>query len=937
MLVNQNGIVFGNNARIDVGALIATTHDIANQDFLAGRLNFNIAGRPDAAITNLGNITAADRGLVALVAPSVRNDGVIVARLGKIALAAGGGFTVDMYGDDLIQLIVDEAHPAAQHLVTNTGRLSADGGYVLLTASSARDVVDSVVNTSGIIEARSIGEINGEIVLLGDDASTVNVAGALNASGNHRGETGGRIIATGEMVTVAEGAHLNADGASGGGRVLVGGDYLGGQVTDPAPHAKATLEPETAYTARTTTIEEGSTLSASATQSGDGGKVIVWSDEQTLVDGRLLALGAGGDDGGFIETSSAGQLGVGVAEILAGQGGLWLLDPTHIQVTDFDSDSGDFRFINAATINSSLNVGSSVVLRATGTTATIMISEDIVKSRGSDASITLESEGSVTIANADIISTAGKLDVSIITAQQGDRLQAFFNPGLLRMTNSVIRTNGGDFQFSGAFFESQDVEFPLIGALPPGRIISDGGDIALAFSPLNVSGFSPSGLFGCVGATTNCGGTNFFTLEAGSGDVFFSSTQSATNSNRPVITIGDFGLRTTGNLHLNQVVLSSTDNARGNGLHNIEFGALILSGNAQIDLTDSDAPNLQEALDDNQSDADDCAANGGCQAPPPPEDADAEHLALVLHLWPDFPEGNFQAWKATNMSEEDSVAARKFYIKLIYSPSLLAQNEITLAQHEAMFAEAMVSGAAEGLVFTAGIALALVQEVESTLQLPQTVLEIYEQAKFIEEELRKVSLEYEVDIIAILNYLAEETGQSISSIPDSVSNASPLERGMAYGDMVLTFSPAPGKKAEAVAKIAEDTSKLLADLRRKIESDDVDISDSGKIVKKPVDGDADVGSVAKGLGDDWKPKNIADPKNWIGCEECARDIQSKIGGKIFSIKPVSSAPVLSVYRGVSPNWHFHEVVVKDGRVYDAFGPMKWRTNQGLQKSIRISR
>ena len=381
VIVNQNGIVFGEDARIDVGALIATTHDIENDDFLAGRMNFNIAGRPGAAVTNLGSITAADRGLVALVAPSVRNDGTIIARLGKVALAAGNGFTVDMYGDDLIQLVVDEDHPAAQHLVQNTGRISADGGYVLLTAISARDVVDSVVNTDGIIEARSIGSVNGEIVLLGGDEGTVSAAGTLNVSGGNDGEAGGRIIATGEDVTIASGAQLNADGDTGGGRILIGGDYLGGNSPDSAPHSAAALEDSVIRNADQTIIEDDAMLSASALTEGDGGKVVVWSDVTTQVDGDIQAQGIGDRSGGFIETSSSMNLGVGVGEISAGIGGLWLLDPETVRIlpsnpqrdtsTSSTSD-GETVFdgpnnttISSLTINAALNTGTDVTITAT--------------------------------------------------------------------------------------------------------------------------------------------------------------------------------------------------------------------------------------------------------------------------------------------------------------------------------------------------------------------------------------------------------------------------------------------------------------------------------------------------------------------------------------------------------------------------------------------
>ena len=152
---------------VNTAGFLATTNDIKNDDFMAGRYNFNIPGRPDASVVNLGTITATNGGFAALVAPGVRNSGTITAKFGKVALASGNGFSLDFYGDSLITLGVSDSIAGSvkdvatgetlKSLVTNDGKLKANGGRVELTAVSARQVVDSVINTSGVIEARSIG------------------------------------------------------------------------------------------------------------------------------------------------------------------------------------------------------------------------------------------------------------------------------------------------------------------------------------------------------------------------------------------------------------------------------------------------------------------------------------------------------------------------------------------------------------------------------------------------------------------------------------------------------------------------------------------------------------------------------------------------------------------------------------------------------------
>jgi filamentous hemagglutinin family protein len=121
-LINRDGILFGPSAMVNTAGFLATTHDIRDADFMAGRYNFNIPGRPDASIVNQGRITATSGGFAALVAPGVRNSGTITATLGTVALASSGtGFTLDLYGDKLITLAVND-QVASKVIDVATGR-----------------------------------------------------------------------------------------------------------------------------------------------------------------------------------------------------------------------------------------------------------------------------------------------------------------------------------------------------------------------------------------------------------------------------------------------------------------------------------------------------------------------------------------------------------------------------------------------------------------------------------------------------------------------------------------------------------------------------------------------------------------------------------------------------------------------------------------------
>ncbi len=209
-LVNPNGILFGKGSQVDVAGLLATTHDIKNSDFMAGRNLFTIPGNPRASVINEGSIRIADTGIAALVAPSVANRGIIAARLSKVALASANGFTLDLYGDQLLSFLVnDEVAKTAYDVqgnqltsfVENSGRIEAQGGHVLLTAKAAEGVVHSVINQSGVIEATTVGQDKGEIILQGGSHGEVKVSGTLDASAPNGGD-GGFIETSGAKVSI---------------------------------------------------------------------------------------------------------------------------------------------------------------------------------------------------------------------------------------------------------------------------------------------------------------------------------------------------------------------------------------------------------------------------------------------------------------------------------------------------------------------------------------------------------------------------------------------------------------------------------------------------------------------------------------------------------------------------------------------------------------
>jgi filamentous hemagglutinin family protein len=211
-ILNPNGVLFGAGSQVNVGGLVASTLNMSNADFMAGNNVFTNSGG-NGSVVNQGTMTAANGGYLALLAPEVRNEGVMTASLGTALLAAGNKVTLNLDNGSLLGYSIDQG--AVNALAENRQLIQANGGQVLLSAKAMDSLTTATVNNTGVIEAKTLQNKAGRILLMGDtEVGTVNVAGTLDASAPNGGD-GGFIETSAAHVKVADSARVTTLASAG--------------------------------------------------------------------------------------------------------------------------------------------------------------------------------------------------------------------------------------------------------------------------------------------------------------------------------------------------------------------------------------------------------------------------------------------------------------------------------------------------------------------------------------------------------------------------------------------------------------------------------------------------------------------------------------------------------------------------------------------------
>ncbi|MET3131648.1 filamentous hemagglutinin family protein [Oxalobacteraceae bacterium GrIS 1.11] len=307
-LINPNGILFGQGARVDVNGLVASSLAISNADFLSGKNNFT-GGATAGPVNNQGSIATAVGGQVFLIAPDVANAGIISAPNGQVVLAAGHS----------VQL-ADASYPGMQVLVSAPADQAVNLGQII-ARSGQIGMVGALLYQRGKLNADSAVRGENGMIVLKSSGTTLLEAGSVTQAIGAGGANGGQVQLLGPRVGLSGDALVDVSGAAGGGSILLGGDYQGKNAA-LTNAGQSYLGPQ-------------ARLNADALSSGKGGKVIVWSDGATRVFGTISARGgARGGDGGFVETSGHYLDMQATVDTRAphGKTGSLLLDPTNLYI-----------------------------------------------------------------------------------------------------------------------------------------------------------------------------------------------------------------------------------------------------------------------------------------------------------------------------------------------------------------------------------------------------------------------------------------------------------------------------------------------------------------------------------------------------------------------------------------------------------------------------
>ncbi|NGX29311.1 MAG: Heme/hemopexin-binding protein [Candidatus Anoxychlamydiales bacterium] len=436
-LINQNGILVGKNALIDTHALTLSTLDISNDEFLnANDLRF----KSDSIekIINKGKIHTFDD--IYIIARDVQNRNEMISEKGGVNLI--GAMDV---------ILIEKKTPKISVGIKNQGSCTNKGTIKATYAeikAAGNNIYALAINSEGVIETNGAIEKDGRVILAAEEG-VVTINGKINSKD---------IQITADHIHIESDAKLDASTKQGESKILIGGDFKGEN-----PEIK---------NAKTTTVHEGALIFADALSNNEAGKVIIFSEEQTIFEGFISAQ-AKEKDGGLVEISSNDKLNMGGEVLLnsiSGKKGTLLLDPGSIQIVhgaakNYGANIFTDGFIQETLKNSNLEISTK---NATNNEApTITIDGEVNILWKDKTTLTLEANKNIIMrSNAKIENTSDEKFLAIHFKTIYDRGNF---TGILLEKDTQILTRAANIKLEG---NSGNIGDKNYGILAQGKIMT---------------------------------------------------------------------------------------------------------------------------------------------------------------------------------------------------------------------------------------------------------------------------------------------------------------------------------------------------------------------------------------------------------------------------------------------------------------------------------
>nr|MDJ0708022.1 filamentous hemagglutinin N-terminal domain-containing protein [Leptolyngbyaceae cyanobacterium MO_188.B28] len=330
---------------------------------------------------------------------------------------------------------------------------------------------------------------------------------------------GGWVGLFGQTVGLLDNAQIDVSGFAGGGTVLIGGTVQG---ANPDLNALRTY------------IGPDVRIQADALRVGDGGVVVVWSEEATGFYGNISARGAvdsltspsnsGEQDlasGGFVEVSSQGHLifrGAVDTATPAGQPGILLLDPTTITLAngtaDGTADGTDTFAGEASGLAGQVLSGPISAIDDLGPTT---IYESELEGLSGDTDVVLQATDGITVedlADNELLFARGAGRITFVADANGDGV----GDVVMMDLQDNLATNGRDLAISGVNLNLGIIDSSIhpLNISPTGSggsvDLSAAGDVSVD-AVLTMGTFSDGGNAGTGGDISLTAGGNIATSE----------------------------------------------------------------------------------------------------------------------------------------------------------------------------------------------------------------------------------------------------------------------------------------------------------------------------------------------------------------------------------------------------------------------------------------